>query len=98
MLKVGGAKVVPVLYFTGPRVAPAWSPRGPREDRSRQLQDLAAGDEETGVPHDADAAMLLRRLKIYKFSKRMPKVAREASVPFCARCFAQLVLTQAGEI
>ena len=41
--------------------------------------------------------MLLRRLKIYKYSKRIPKVALKASVVFCARCFAQLVLAQAGE-
>ena len=40
--------------------------------------------------------MLLRRLKIYRFTVRMDTPAGEPAVPHCARCFAQLVLNQAS--
>ena len=36
------------------------------------------------------AFMLLRRLKIYRFAVRLEAPGRQASVPHCARCFAQL--------
>ena len=39
--------------------------------------------------------MLLRRLKIYRFTVRLE--APERHLPHCARCFAQLVLNQASD-
>ena len=41
--------------------------------------------------------MLLRRLKIYRFAVRSEGPERQASVPHCARCFAQLVFKQASD-
>ena len=58
------------------------------------LESLAAVDEKTGRPYDADASMLLRRLKIYRFAKRVAKPA--CKFPFCASCFSKLLLQQAG--
>ena len=51
-------------------------------------------DPATGLHWDADATMLLRRLKVYRFTQRMPKPAKK--IPFCARCFAQYVQCQAA--
>ena len=59
------------------------------------LERMAAVDPNTGRPWDADASMVLRRLKIYRFGVRMPKPPGPR-LPFCARCFAQLVLEQSG--
>ena len=57
------------------------------------LESKASIDPWTGRPSDADASMLLRRLKIYRFTKRMPRpVTQFAS---CAGCFSDLVLRQA---
>ena len=58
------------------------------------LESLAAVDEKTGRPYDADASMLLRRLKIYRFATRVAKPA--CKFPFCASCFSKLLLQQAG--
>ena len=46
----------------------------------------------TGEPWDADASMLLRRLKIYKFRVRIQKPPK---FKFCARCFAHFLRSQA---
>ena len=54
------------------------------------LERMASVDERTGQPYDADASMLLRKLKIYRFRVRVAKPA--AKFPFCARYFAQLLL------
>ena len=43
------------------------------------------------------AFMLLRRLKIYRLAVRSEAPERQASVPHCARCFAQLVFNQASD-
>ena len=53
---------------------------------------VAAIDARTGRPYDADASMLLRRLKIYRFTQRVRKPAQR--FPFCACCFSRLVLQQ----
>jgi hypothetical protein len=45
---------------------------------------LAAGDS-----HDPNADMVYRRLKVFKFSTRVPKPS--SKVPYCKRCFAQFL-------
>ena len=54
-----------------------------------RLQQASADDPETGLPGNGDASMILRRLKIYRFSQRMVKPKRQ--LPYCGRCFARLV-------
>lgn len=56
-----------------------------------QLRKLAETNPLTGLPHDANAAMLLRRLRVYDFTVVTPKPAGPR-VPFCARCFANMVV------
>ena len=58
-----------------------------------RFEKLSAIDAATGLAHDADASMIYRRLKVYKFHKRIPKAA--ARLKYCPSCFAQLVLSQA---
>ena len=58
-----------------------------------ELRARAAVDGHTGQPRDGDASMLLRRLKVYHFTCRVPKPGRR--LPYCGRCFAQLVCSQA---
>ena len=58
------------------------------------LQHVAADNPRTGSPLNANASMVLRRLKVYSFTQTLPKPARR--VPYCARCFAQLLLQQSG--
>jgi len=60
----------------------------------RRLQEHAAINPKTGNPFDADASMLFRRLKIYSYTERISKPA--CNLPYCACCFARLVLEQAG--
>jgi hypothetical protein len=66
-----------------------------------KLKDLENLDYQAGInpatnePWDSEASMLRRRLKIYKFETRIPKPASDIS--FCARCFANMVLTQAAK-
>ena len=57
------------------------------------LTKQAALDPLTQLPKNADASMLLRRLKVHEYRVRIPKPPRTRS---CARCFAQLLLGQAG--
>ena len=59
------------------------------------LAAAAADDPTTGRPKDAEASMLLRRLKIYSFTRRLPSVHNEPKIAFCGHCFSTLVLTQA---
>ena len=56
------------------------------------LAKYAAIDPQTGRPSDADASMIYRRLKVYPFTTRIPQPP--AGMPYCARCFAELVLQQ----
>ena len=58
------------------------------------LTKQAQVDLATGMPGNGDAAMILRRLKVYAFTTRVPKPA--CRFEYCGRCFAQLVLQQAG--
>ena len=54
------------------------------------LEELAADDPATGEPKCAEASMLMRRLRVYRLSKRIPKPQHD--VPYCGCCFAKLVL------
>ena len=58
------------------------------------LEKVAAIDPQSGRPYDADASMLLRRLKIYRFDNRIEKP--QGKFVHCAPCFARLVLSQAA--
>ena len=60
----------------------------------QNLEAAAAINPQTGAPHDSDASMLLRRLKIYRFRQRVSKPC--GKMAFCGCCFAKLVLAQAG--
>ena len=65
-----------------------------------KLQDLqrleyeAQTNPATGQPWDADASMVSRRLKVYTFLRRVDKP--KMKMDFCARCFSQLLYTQAA--
>jgi len=58
------------------------------------LEAAAQPSPATGKPFDAEASMLMRRLKIYRSDVRQPKPA--ATLPRCPRCFAGLVIGQAA--
>jgi hypothetical protein len=59
----------------------------------QRLEAQAAIDPTTGAPLNADASMMYRRLKIYRYHTKVQKPPRK--VKYCARCFAHLVLSQA---
>ena len=63
-------------------------------DAIERLEWLSAIDPATGAPYDTNASMVCRRLKVYKFRVRI--VEPDQQIPYCAACFAQLVLNQAG--
>ena len=60
----------------------------------RRLERAAAIDRASGLPADAEASMLLRRLKTFSFTKRVVKPAKKFA--YCGHCFARLVQAQAG--
>lgn len=62
------------------------------EDDMERLRADATADPRTGRPRDANASMVLRRLKVYHFTQQLQKPQR--SIPYCAHCFAELVLAQ----
>ena len=66
-----------------------------KADAIEKLRYYASDDPRTGKPWDADASMLVRRLRIYEFNVRMEKPSR--TLPFCGHCFAQLVLQQGAQ-
>ena len=63
-------------------------------DAIEGLRALAEDDPRTGKPRDADASMLLRRLKIYTFRERIPPPP--PGIKYCRHCFASAILT--GEL
>ena len=63
-------------------------------DAIERLEWLSAINPATGAPYDTNASMVFRRLKVYKFRVRI--VEPDQQIPYCAACFAQLVLNQAG--
>ena len=58
------------------------------------LQAWAADDPSTGVPWDADASMICRRLKVYHFTHRIPKPPK--GLKYCPCCFAQLLVSNSN--
>ena len=62
----------------------------------KRLQEQAQINPSTGSPWDTDAAMLCRRMKVYSFTHRVAKPS--ARFECCAKCFAELLRTQAGAI
>ena len=58
------------------------------------IEQQAQMNPATGAPWDADAAMMMRRLEVYKFTAKVPKPAHK--VPFCGRCFAHFVSSHAA--
>jgi hypothetical protein len=54
------------------------------------LAALAADNPVTGTPGSIEASMLHRRLKVYRYTVRIPKPP--PNMPFCEHCFAQMVL------
>ena len=58
------------------------------------VEQQAQVNPATGAPWDAEAAMLMRRIKIYNFTVKVPKPARK--LPFCGRCFAHFLHTYAS--
>ena len=61
-----------------------------KSDDMKRLQTAADLDPRTGTPRDANASMVLRRLKLYFFTTKLAKP--DCTIPFCAHCFANLVL------
>ncbi len=59
-----------------------------------RLENYAQAEPATGLPWDADASMICRRLKVFRFTVRVPKPA--ANFPCCAHCFAKLLMSQAA--
>ena len=62
----------------------------------QRLAWYAELDPETDAPRDADASMMYRRLKVYPYTERIPKPPPD--LPYCGRCFAELVLRQSGRM
>ena len=60
------------------------------------LRQAAADDPNTGCPRDAEASMILRRLKVYEFNARIAKPS--ATLKYCGHCFASLVLNESGVV
>ena len=58
------------------------------------LEHAAQINQATGDPWDADASMVMRRLKVYRFTVRATKPQRQ--ICFCACCFVQLLKSQAA--
>ena len=57
-----------------------------------KLEKAAAA---TGDAHDANADMILRRLKVFRFCTRVPKPSKK--IRLCKRCFAQYLLEHSFE-
>ena len=62
-----------------------------KSDDMQQLLAAGTPNPHSGVPLDANASMVLRRLKLYFFTTPMTKPTQR--IPYCARCFAGLILS-----
>ena len=58
------------------------------------LESYAQDSPRTQQPWDTGASMVCRRLKVYKFTQRVPKPPHK--IPYCGHCFAHVVRTQAA--
>ena len=54
------------------------------------LEGWALDRPGTGTPWDANASILFRRLKVYHYSKRIPKPPK--GLKTCSRCFVDLLM------
>lgn len=61
-------------------------------DAVERLEKLSEVNPETGFPADSNASMCFRRLKVYKYRSRMTKPTK--LIPYCGKCFANLLLGQ----
>ena len=59
-----------------------------------RLEYYAQINPSTGDPWEANASMINRRLKVYRFTQRVAKPREQIS--FCAHCFAKFVKSQAA--
>ena len=53
------------------------------------LESQASTNPSTGAPWGADAAMICRRLKIHRYTKRVAKPS--VHFKYCGRCFANFL-------
>ena len=60
-----------------------------------RLESQASINPYTDAPWDADASMLYRRLKFYKYTKKVPKPP--ARFMYCPRCVLNTLMAQASE-
>ena len=58
----------------------------------KKLEELTQDDPVTGQPMCAEASMMMRRLRVYRFDTRIAKP--EQTAVFCGCCFAKLVLSR----
>ena len=58
-----------------------------------RTENTAAIDAATGEPWDPEASLLLRRLKVYRFTQHMDRP--RVQIHFCAHCFAYFLKSQA---
>ena len=58
------------------------------------MQKYAEINPVTGSPWDAEASMICRRLKVYRFATRVAKPRKQ--ITCCRRCFCQLLRSQAA--
>ena len=58
------------------------------------LERYAQVNPQTGAPWDAEASMIMRRLKVYRFTQKVP--GPPSKFPFCAHCFAKFIHEQAA--
>ena len=61
-----------------------------KADDMQRLMAAGSTNPQTGAPFDTDASMLMRRLKVYVFTVPLAKPLQQ--IPFCAHCFAMMVL------
>ena len=55
-----------------------------------RLRQAAAVDPEIGLPANGDASMIVRRLKVHRYTQVVPKPTQQ--LPYCGRCFAKLIM------
>ena len=58
----------------------------------KKLEEMAQDDPVTGQPMCAEASMMMRRLRVYRFHNRIAKPTQTAV--FCGCCFAKLLLSR----
>ena len=82
------------LGGTARQTARAVAPPAAAAADLQRLEWYAQINPSTGAPWDANASMVNRRPKVYRFCHRVEKP--RGQLPFCTRCFAELVTSQAA--